>query len=294
MTVEKRKKLRSINILAFLALAVVTLAAYFMPLNGINVLSLELKHPNLLSGPAFIWYFYFIALLGLALFTRFQAGNLQSRDNISAKTLETLGWIPGAVALFYSLATVFLHYEKLSLTITFLVLTAIVLMIANGNIRDNKDVMDEKLRVRNPFSLFFGWVLFLLMSSIAMRWNVTFAQEVPALILFLACLAFVLYFAFANINLGLPLYWILMLLVKQLQNPDGALLKTVIWGGIGVLFITVILIARRDRHQRYIKKPVVRAMDKYNSGQPSQLEQLEEELNAKLKTKPGARINLRN
>ncbi len=293
MTTEKRKKLRVMNLLAFLVLAGVTLTAYFMPLNGINVLTLEMNHPNLISGPAFIWYLYFLSLLGMALFTWFQAGNMQFRNNISAKTLDTLGWIPTGVTLFYSLAIVFLHYERFGFAMTLLIFTAILLMAANGNIRDQEDVMDEKFWVRNPFSFFFGWVLYLLMNTIAMRWQDSFSRETPALILFIVFLAFILYFAFANMNLGLPISWMLGLLIKQLQNPDRFLLRAAFWAGIAVLLLTVILIARKDRHQHYYRKPVVRAMDKYNEGQASQIEELEHELNAALGTKPGARINLR-
>lgn len=283
-----------INLLAFIILTVVTLVAYFMPLNGNNVLTLEMKYPNLVTGPAFVWYFYFIALFGLALFNRFQAGTMKFRDTISAKALETLGWTSAAIGFLYSLATVFLHYEHLNLTITFLVLTVVIGSIANGNIRDQSAVMEEKFWVRNPFSLFLAWSLYLLMSTIAMRWPETFSQATPALILVVSFLAFVLYFAFANMNIGLPIYWILILLMKQFQNPDSQILKTAIWVGIIFLVITVFLIAQKDPHQHYYRKPVVKGMDKYNSGQESQLEKLETELNEKLKTKPGARISLRN
>ena len=283
-----------ITILAFIVLAGVTLAAYFMPFNGNNVLTLEMKFPNLISGPAFTWYFYFIALLSLALFTKFQAGNVEYPDSISAKTLDTLGWLPAGLALFYSLATVFMHYENFGLTIAFLVISAIILMIANGNIRDNEVVMAEKFWVRNPFSLFLGWVLYLLMGNIAMGWNQTFAQETPALILFLIFLAFVLYFAYANMNIGLPIYWILILLMKQFQNSGSQMLMTGIWVGIALLLISIFQIARKDRRRHSYRKPVTEAMDKFNYGEESQLKKLEEELNEELKTKPGARINLRS
>ena len=283
-----------INLLAFIVLTVVTLVAYFMPLNGNNVLTLEMKYPNLVTGPSFVWYFYFIALLGLALFNRFQAGNMKFREIISAKALETLGWTSAAIGFLYYVATVFLHYEHLNLTITFLVLTVIIGLIANGNIRDQSTVMEEKFWVRNPFSLFLGWSLYLLMSTIAMRWSNTFSQDTPTLILVVSFLAFVLYFAFANMNVGLPIYWILILLMKQFQNPDSQILKTAIWVGIIFLVITVLLITQKDPHQDYYRKPVVKGMYKYNTGQESQLEKLENELNEKLKTKPGAKISLRN
>lgn len=294
MTIEKRKRSGTINILAFIILAGVTLAAYFMPLNGNNVLTLELKYPNLISGPAFTWYFYFIALLGLAFFTIFQARKMEYRDNISAKTTDTLGWLPAGLALVYSLATVFLHFEHFGLTITCLVLSAIILMVANGNIRDNEAVMAEKFWVRNPFSFFFGWVLYLLMSTIAMGWHQTFAQESPALILFVLFLAFVLYFAFANNNIGVPISWILILLLKQLQPPPSQMLMTLVWVGIGLLLIIIFQIVRKDHQQHSFRKPVSRAMDKFNFGEESKLKKLEEELNEELKTKPGARINLRS
>ena len=293
MTIEKIKRLRMINLLAFIVLTVVTLVAYFMPLNGNNVLTLERKYPNLISGPAFVWYLYFLTLLSLALFDRFQAGNMTFRGIKSTKALETLGWTTSGAAFLYTLATVSLHYELIGLTIFFLVLTVLTLLIINGNIKDRSEVMAEKFWVRNPFSLFLGWALYLLMSSIAMGWYTTFSQETPALFLLIGFLAFVLYFAVTNRNIALPLSWIFLSLIKQLENPPGQLLKTVLWVGILFLLVTVFLIAQRDPQQGYARKPVHKTMDKYNFGSPSQLEKLEDDLNEKLKTKPGAKIRLR-
>lgn len=293
MLEEKRKRLRIINIVFFIILAAVSLFAYFLPLNGLNVLSLEMRYPGLTSGPALVWYLFFITLILLGMFTRFQAGNMQHRDNITAKTLDTIGWTFSGAALLYSLAIVLWHYERLGFALFFFILTMIVLMIANGNIRDNFDVMDEKLWVRNPISFFLGWVLFMMMTTIGMRWNGTFRGEMPSLLLFLAFLGFVFYYAFANMNIGVPVLWILIILAKLIQNTSTGLFRYALWGGLAILAAAVFMVARKGPHQQYYRKPVNRAMDKYNYGEESQLEKLEDELNEDLDTKPGGKIKLK-
>lgn len=293
MLEDKRKRLRILNIVFFVILAAVSLLAYFLPLNGQNVLSLEMKYPSLTGGPALVWYLFFITLILLAMFTRFQAGNMQHRDNITAKTLDTIGWTFSGAALLYSLAIILWHYDRLGGALFFFLLTALVLLIANGNIRDNLDVMDEKLWVRNPFSFFFGWVLFMLMSTIGMRWSGTFNTEMPALILFLAFLGFIFYYALTNMNVGVPVLWFFLILGKLIQNPGTGLFRYALWAGLALLAAAVFLVVRKGPHQQYYRKPVNRAMSKYNYGEESQLEKLEDDLNQDLGTRPGGKIKLK-
>lgn len=293
MLTEKNRRLKSINILTWLIMAGVTLISYFLPLNANHVLTMETKYPGALVGPAFVWYLFFLTLLALAGFIWFQARSLPHQDLLRAKTRHALGWTAGASFLLYALATVLWHYEKLGWTITVLALTAIVLFIVNGNIREDAELMDEKFWVRNPFSLFLGWVLHLLMMTIAMRWHASFSQEMPAFLLITASLILVIWYGFANLNTGVLFIWLIALLLKLLQNPSQQTLVYALWGGVAALLISIFLIARRGPHAQYYRKPVAKAMDKYNFGRPSQLEALENELNDQLQTKPGARITIK-
>ena len=293
MLEEKRKKLRLANILTYALFAVISLLAYFLPLNGNNVLSLELKYPNLVSGPAFVWYLFFIVLIGLAIFTRFQARNMAFRDNLTGRTLDALGWTASTAYILYIITIVLWHFEMLTLTLIVLVLVNVVLLIANGNIRENPDVMEEKFWVRNPFSLFFAWTLYLLMNTIAMRWHTAFSDELAAVILLVVFMALALSFAFFNMNIGVPIAWLLILIFKQIQYVDSYMFRMVAWAGIGAMIFMIVLIGRKDPFQHYFRKPVSRAMDKYNYGRESELEELEDELNKKLQTKPGGRITFR-
>lgn len=293
MLEEKRKKLRLGNTLSYALFAVISLLAYFLPFNGNNVLSMELKYQNLVSGPALVWYLFFIVLIGLAIFVRFQAGDRTRRDQVAARTLDALGWTPSAAMILYALFITLWHFELLTLALVVLVLVDLTLLIANGNIRENPHVMDEKFWVRNPFSLFFAWTLYLTMSTIAMRWPGFFSDELSAVVLLVVFMGLALIFAFYNMNIGMPIAWLLFLLFKQIQYVDSYLFRMVAWAGIGAMVFMIVLIARKDPFQHYFRKPVNRAMDKFNYGEPSKLDALEDELNEQLQTKPGGRITFR-
>lgn len=281
------------NILTFVFFAIISILAYFLPLNGNNVLTMELKYTNLISGPAFVWYLFFAALISLAIFIRFQAGNMSISDNLIAKTLDTLGWTPSAAFILYAMAISLWHFERLTLALVVLILVNLVLLITNGNIRENPAVMDEKFWVRIPFSLFFAWTLYLMMTTIAMRWSSVFSDELAAVILLVVFMLLVLSYAIYNMNAGIPMAWLFILIFKQLQYVESYMFRMVAWAGIGAMVFIIFLIGRKDPYQHYFRKPVNRPMAKYDCGKESQIQELEDELNEQLQTKPGNKITFR-
>ena len=293
MLTEKNKKLKIINSITWLILVGVTLAAYFMPLNENNVLTMETKYPGPLVGPAFVWYLFFLTLLGLTLFTWFQARSTPHQELLRAKTRYALGWTVGASYLLYSLATVLWHYEMFGWTIFVLVLTTLVLFIANGNIRDDVDLVNEKFWIRNPFSIFLGWVFYFLMMTIAMKWQPTFSLEMPTFLLLVASLVLVIWYSFINLNTGVLFVWLIGLILKLIENSAQQTILYALWGGLAALLISIYFIARLKPYAKGLHKPVTKAMDKYNYGRFSQLEALENELNESLQVKPGDQINLK-
>lgn len=293
MFTEKNKNLKLINLITWLILVVTTLVAYFLPLNNNNVLTLETKYPGSLVGPALVWYLFFLSLIALGLFIWFQARSTVQSKLLRPKARYALGWTVGASFLLYSVATILWHYEKLGWSIFALILTTLVLFIANGNIRDNQDLMKEKFWIRNPFSFFTGWVLYLLMMTIAMRWSASFSMEMPAFLLLVSSLIVVIWYSFVNLNSGIPFIWMIALLLKLLQNPSQQTLVYALWGGVAALIISIYFISRLNPYPDRRHTPVTKAMDKYNYGRPSELETLEDELNESLQVKPGARIHIK-
>lgn len=293
MLTEKVNRLKIINIVFWLLLVGVTLGAFYLPLNGLNTLQLEQRHSGPLVGPSLLWYLYFLTLASLGLFTWFQARNTPHLELTRFKTRLSLGWTVAGSYLLYSLAIVLWHFEFLGWSIFLLILTALVLLAVNSNIQDEPEAMIEKFWVRNPFSFFLGWILYLLMMTIAMRHGATFSQEFPALVLFLVFLGIVIWYGLRRRNAGVPMVWIGALAILLLQNTAPRTLRSFLWIGLALLLITLISILRRSFSLRTRHKPVSRAMDKFNFGAASQLEVLEAELNDQLRTKPGDRITLK-
>ncbi|UUM11315.1 hypothetical protein NQU17_11740 [Clostridiaceae bacterium HFYG-1003] len=291
MEAQKQTRLKILNSLSWLILAAVSLSAYFLPIQA-TVLTLETRYPAPVVGPSYTWYLYFITLAGLTLFTLFQAGASPHRELIRQKARHALGWTVGASFILYSLAILSWHYELLGLAIFLLILTTLLLFAINGSIREDEDLWDETLLLRAPFCLFLGWVLFLLFQTIAMRWHTLFQQDVSAFLLLAVFLFFVIYYGLTTRSPAIVLLWLAALLLKFLQMP-GSLLRWMILGCLAALVLALIAILGKGPRYLPRHKLVSKGMDKYNFGRPSQLEALEEELNAELKTKPGDRIRLK-
>lgn len=292
MTIEKRKKLRMINIIGFVILLIGSLVTYFLPL-GKNVTDLATAHPNLINFPANTWVGLLLTLVGLACFTRFQAGNMQFRNSISAKTLDVLGWTPVASYILFLAGMLAYHFEQFILALVLLILTSLVLLITNGNIREDYSVMDEKFWVRNPFSIFTGWVFLLITDLIAKRWAIS--DDTNSAVFMAVVIALLALYSLSNLNIGIPLTWILYFWLRHGKNPATPALDTILLIGMIVFAVIIVVIFVRGRHKQYLRhKPVNRRMDKYNAGDESEIKKLEDDLNQQLQTKPGARINLDN
>lgn len=129
--------------------------------------------------------------------------------------------------------------------------------------------------------------------TIAMKWQATFSLEMPAFLLLAASLVLVIWYSFVNLNSGVLFVWLIMLILKLVQNPGPQTITFALWGGLIAIIISIYFITRLTPYAKGLHKPVTRAMEKYNYGKPSQLEALENELNESLQVKPGDRINLK-
>lgn len=289
-TLNKRKQWRNMNIIGF-AIMVLTIAMTNLIPIGRSEAELRQSFPNLVNFPQGGGLILLLALIFFAFFTRFQAGNMQYREHISARTVEALGWLPMGIYVLYSLASLTYNLGNRALTLFFLILTLILLLSVNANIREDYAIEDEKVWVRNSFSLFTGWVLAMLTNTIAKLWHPTFMDETASVLLIAAMLILLLVYSLKNHSMMLVFSWLIYMILIA-RAPQSDLFK--ILGLVGIVACLVLLaylyFSKKPAKHRHKHTAVKRP--KFNHGEPDTIEALEEDLNHELSTDPSNRIHL--
>lgn len=148
----------------------------------------------------------------------------------------------------------------------------------------------EKVNLRLPLTLWFTATLWLILFLFGVLFYKPMGQELPAALFLVAFSLLILRFARTNENAGLLIAWSLLIAWQVLDGPSGMFVFLAQLVILILFLIAASLLLRKA--PLFSKKPVPRAMDKYNWGKAPQLHALEEDLNRKLNTKKGGRITL--
>lgn len=160
--------LRSLVALAFLVMVVVNALANILPINGIGTGEVSDSYPNLFApaGLTFaIWGVIYLLLLGYVLY---ELGAFRSeREQLPSGTLTRTALL-FAFSSFANAAWIFSwHYRQIGLSLVLMLTILVALILINVDLARHRTSKREKLFVRLPFSVYFGWI------SVATIANVT-------------------------------------------------------------------------------------------------------------------------
>ena len=151
--------LKIITILTYLLMIAVNALANILPINGLQTGEVSNLYPNLF-GPApvtfAIWGLIYLLLLG---FTLYQAGLFQQSMNWEKRELVRKIQILFTVSSLANTGWVFAwHYQLIPMSTILIVILLVCLILINLAIRGKKMTLAEKLLIRLPFSVYFGWI----------------------------------------------------------------------------------------------------------------------------------------
>jgi hypothetical protein len=151
--------IRIITVVTFLAMVIVNALANTLPINGVNTGGVSDSYPNLFApaGLTFaIWGVIYLLLLG---YTLYQVGLFQEDSSASkAALLDRIGVI-FSISSVANAAWIFSwHYHLIPLSMLLMVVILVCLILINQTINSEELSAREKLFVRPPFSVYWGWI----------------------------------------------------------------------------------------------------------------------------------------
>lgn len=251
MTFEKLKKLRLMNIISFSIMLLVNIYLAFMPFSGRSSVSIYKEVNSLFPTSERLALVNILVLIGLAFYAKFQSGNIKFRENISAKCLNCLGWTFTGINILNILQVIFIQLKLTILAFVITLLMFLLLRIINENIKDDEDVMDEKIYVRNPFSLYLGWETYLFFAGLAYVLPGLFNSATAMMILLVLMYVLSMVIGLRNNNLGILIMLILINLsvLKDTVKPISYLIIAFTILLAIVIFIIHTKVSREEKEE---------------------------------------------
>lgn len=152
----------SVKIIAavtFLLMIVVNILANTLPINGQTTGEVSNSYPNLFAPAGITFAIWGLIYLLLAGFTLYLLGFFQgSSDAVNFELLNKVG-IVFSISSIANAAWIFAwHYNRIPLSMVLMVVILDCLIFINYLINKEELSAREKLFVRLPFSVYFGWI----------------------------------------------------------------------------------------------------------------------------------------
>lgn len=232
------KKLNSISIfvlITFLAMIIVNGLANALPINGMITGDISDSYPNLFAPTGITFIIWGVIYLLLAAHTAYQLGLFRKKgEEVKTALLKEVG-ILFSISSLANVAWIFTwHYKNILLSLLFMLIILVCLMLIYVRINEETLTANEKVFIRLPFSVYFGWITVaaianattLLVDKLGSPVNLLDISEVVwTVVILLIGLAIGAFTTFKNrdIPYGLVIVWAYIgILVKHLlAQPDG-------------------------------------------------------------------------
>lgn len=143
----------------YLIMIVVNALANILPINGIDTGAVSDSYPNLFApaGLTFsIWGVIYLLLLG---YTLYQFGLFQGdKSKVKTELLRKVGVVFSGSSLVNAAWIFSWHYSMIGLSVLLMLVLLLSLIYINETIKKEKLDQKEKLFIRLPFSVYFGWI----------------------------------------------------------------------------------------------------------------------------------------
>ncbi len=232
------KKLNSTSIfvlITYLAMIIVNGLANALPINGMITGDISDSYPNLFAPTGITFIIWGVIYLLLAAHTAYQLGLFRKKgEEVKTALLKEVG-ILFSISSLANVAWIFAwHYKNILLSLLFMLIILVCLMLIYVRINKETLTANEKVFIRLPFSVYFGWITVatianattLLVDKLGSPVNLLGISEVVwTVVILLIGLAIGAFTTFKNrdIPYGLVIVWAYIgILVKHLlAQPDG-------------------------------------------------------------------------
>lgn len=151
--------------------------ANILPLNGMTTGEVSAHYPNLFTPTAITFSIWGLIYLLLACFVLYQFGVFGGKDAVRRATLiKTIGFYFAVSSLANAAWIFFWHYQMIGLTTVCMLVILICLIVIASKLSKVGLTKPEKILVKFPFSVYFGWIVIATIANItvflvSLNWN---------------------------------------------------------------------------------------------------------------------------
>ena len=208
--------------IAFLVMIVVNALANILPIGGVGTGEVSDSYPNLFAPAAITFSIWGVIYILLAMYTLYQIGFFNKKDKPKNKELINRISTLFMFSSFTNAAWIFAwHYKIIWASLVLMAALFIFLMLITLELKRHELTAREKVFVRLPFSVYFGWITVATIANIitflvSVNWNGFGLSEVFWTVTVIA----------AGAIIGI---------ITIISNRDFFYGLTVIWAYVGIL-----------------------------------------------------------
>lgn len=208
--------------LTFLIMVAVNALANILPIGGKNTGQISDSYPNLFAPAGLTFSIWGLIYLLLAGYTVYQLGLFQKEKSILRDGLLTKVGVLFSISSAANAIWIFAwHYEILTASMMLMVVILVCLILINQILSKETLPPSEKLFVRLPFSVYFGWIT---VATIANATTLLVSTGFDGLGMTDAAWTVIMIFAGALIGTA-----------TMLRNRDAAYGLVIIWAYAGII-----------------------------------------------------------
>lgn len=147
-------------VLSFVLMIAVNVLANLIPINGVTTGEVSDAYPNLITPAAYTFSIWGLIYILLGFHTLYQLGLFRKENCFFAENelLNSVGFYFSISSIANAAWIMAWHYFKISLSVVIMIIILVCLIIINENTKKKKLNRKDKLFVRLPFSVYFGWI----------------------------------------------------------------------------------------------------------------------------------------
>jgi len=155
----KANGLKIVTLITFLIMVMMNGLANALPINGITTGEVSDSYPNLFAPIGLTFAIWGVIYLLLALYTGYQMLAFKT-SSFSEKSdmfkIVNVWFVVSSIV--NSIWIVAWHYRWIAVTMFLMVILLICLIVVNQFLKNRRLSTTEKVLVRLPFSVYFGWI----------------------------------------------------------------------------------------------------------------------------------------
>ncbi|SMB79577.1 hypothetical protein SAMN00017405_0776 [Desulfonispora thiosulfatigenes DSM 11270] len=157
--------------ITFLIMITANWLATSLPINGLTTAEVSSQFPNLFAPAGFTFAIWGLIYFALAGFTIYQFGFFQRPKTIrQIELLEKVGIYFSLSSLFNTAWIFAWHYLMIPLSMILMIAILLCLIKINNLINKENLSFSEKVFIRFPFSIYYGWITVATLANLTTLW----------------------------------------------------------------------------------------------------------------------------